>query len=377
MPCGPGNAITDVPGVLVGHTTIVRGDAVRTGVTAILPHPGNVYLERPVAAHYVFNGYGKTTGLAQLAELGVLETPILLTNTLSVFTAANALVTHALAQNPEIGRSGGTVNPVVGECADSYLNDIRGRHVTEADCLSAIQTAAGGAVAEGNVGAGTGMSSLGFKGGVGTASRLVSFETRPPGPGGATYSSSSPPGAPATFTVGCLVVTNFGRLDDFRLDGVPVGRELAAAGWPGGSPSPSTVDEESRRTGPPAGSIMIVLATDAPLTSRQLVRVSRRATLGLARVGSAGAHGSGDVVLAFSVADPLPAFPAQPVIETRCLAEDDRHFGLLFQAAAESTEEAIVNALFAARTMTGREGHVRLALPIPEVLEILRRHGRL
>jgi len=382
------NAITDVPGVGVGHVTLIRGEAVRTGVTAVVPHPDNIYRLRPRAGHFIFNGYGKTTGLAQLGELGVLETPILLTNTLSVWTAANALVSAALVAEPEIGRKGGTVNPVAGECADSYLNDIRGRHVTEADCLETLNRAGGGPVAEGNVGAGTGMCCLGFKGGVGTSSRVVSFE--PKGEGGRA----------AEFTVGGLVVSNFGRLGDFRLDGVPVGRELEAAGWPRPGP-PATSDEESRgpREGtgsapapgpgaadgaggasgaePPGGSIMIILATDAPLTSRQLVRVARRAAIGLARTGSIGAHGSGDFILAFSVGDLEPAYPEEPVLSRRCLSEDDRRFGRLFQAAAEVTEEAIVNSLFAAETMTGRDGHVRHALPLDTVVDILHKHGRL
>jgi len=335
--------------------TLTRGEAspdpraaaafpvVRTGVTAVVPHPGNLYRERPRAASFVFNGYGKSLGLVQLGELGVLETPILLTNTLSVFTAANALVTRALAENPDIGLTAGTVNPVVGECSDAYLNDIRGRHVTEADCLEALRLAAPGPVPEGNVGAGTGMSCLGFKGGLGTASRLVTF------------------GNGACFTLGCLVLANFGRRADFRLDGVPVGRDLVAA---------EGADQL------PGGSIMIVLATDAPLTSRQLTRVSRRAALGLARTGSVGAHGSGDFVLAFSTAGLEPAFPSEPVLVRYALAEDDRHFGPLFEAAVEATEEAIVNALFAAETMAGRDGHVREALPIEEVISILRRHGR-
>jgi len=359
LPPGPLNAITDVPGVLVGHVTLVRGEgseAVRTGVTAIRPHPGNVYRLRPRAALFVFNGYGKTVGLPQLEELGVLETPILLTNTLSVWTAADALVTDALAQNPDIGLTAGTVNPVVGECSDAYLSDIRGRHVKPDHCLEALAGAAGGPVAEGNVGAGTGMSCLGFKGGVGTSSRRVCLvEDR------------------LEVTIGCLVVANFGRLADLRLDGVPVGRELEARGRHGRRGPAATAEEETRV---PGGSIMVVLATDAPLTSRQLTRVSRRATFGLARTGSVGGHSSGDFVLAFSVADPEPAFPDEPVLTRRVLAEDDRRFGPLFQAAVEATEEAIVNALFKAETMVGRDGHVRYAMPIGEVLEIMRRHGR-
>lgn len=361
LPPGGGNAITDVPGVLVGHVTLVKGESIRTGVTAVVPHPGNVYRRRVRAGYFVFNGYGKTTGLPQLGELGVLETSVLLTNTLSVWTAADALVTHTLASNEEIGRRGGTVNPLAGECADSYLNDIRGRHVTEDHGLEALRKAAGGPVAEGNVGAGTGMSCLGFKGGVGTSSRVLELGRE-------------------SFTLGCLVVSNFGRLPEFRLDGVPVGCELEAAGWHRPAGPPATGDEEAGPAddvAPPGGSIMIVLATDAPLTSRQLTRIARRATFGLARTGSTGAHGSGDFVLAFSTADPEPAYPDKPIMTRRFLPEDDRFFGLFFQASAETAEEAIVSSLFAAETMTGRDGHVRQALPVEEVMEIMRRHGRL
>jgi len=364
----------------VGHVTLAR-----TGVTAIVPHAGNVYRDRPRAGHFVFNGYGKSVGLVQLGELGVLETPILLTNTLSVWTAANALVSYSLERNPEIGLGGGTVNPVVGECSDAYLNDIRSRRVTEADCLRALAGARGGPVAEGNVGAGTGMSCLGFKGGLGASSRVITFETRGAKGNAATaVGGAGPPGALAaatSFTMGCLVVANFGRLSEFRLDGVPVGRALEEAGWPSPEGEPATSEESATAGDPeaavPGGSIMIVLATDAPLTSRQLTRVSRRATFGLARTGSVGAHGSGDFVLAFSTADLEPAYPEQPILLHRALAEDDRHFGPLFQAAAEVTEEAIINALFAATTMIGRDGNVRHALPIEDVGSILRRHGRL
>lgn len=381
LPTGPLNAITDVAGVRVGQVTLIRGEpgqgpVVRTGVTAILPHTGNVFRLRPRIGYFVFNGYGKTTGLAQLGELGVLETPVLLTNTLSVWTAANALVTQALAENPEIGLSGGTVNPVVGECSDSYLNDIRGRHVTEGHALAAIAAARSGPVAEGCVGAGTGMSCLGFKGGVGTSSRLVTLDREGPGATGAT--APVPVGSPdqGGYTVGVLAVTNFGRLADFRLDGVPVGRALRDAGWPG-TPRQAATAEEEGRDGPPGGSIMIILATDAPLTSRQLTRVARRAALGLARTGSAGAHGSGDFVLAFSTSGLDPAYPERPVLDRPGLAENDRNFGPLFQASVEATEEAIISSLFAAETTTGRDGHVRHALPVATVVDILRRHGRL
>jgi D-aminopeptidase len=329
--------------------------AVRTGVTAVIPHSGDLYRHRPAAGHFVFNGYGKSVGLIQLEELGVLETPILLTNTLSVWTAANALVTSCLELNPEVGRRDGTVNPVVGECSDAYLNDLRGRRVTEAHCLQALAEASDGPVAEGNVGAGTGMSCLGFKGGVGTASRVIAL------------------GPEACFTLGCLVVSNFGRLREFRLDGVPVGRILEEAGWPSPVGPPATAEEEAQRDGdePPGGSIMIILATDAPLTSRQLKRLCRRAALGLGRTGSAGAHSSGDFVLAFSLGDPRPAFGDRPIQMRRALTEDDRNFGPLFQAAVEGVEEAIINSLFAAEPMTGRDGHTRQALPVDEVMRIL------
>lgn len=282
LPTGPANAITDVAGVLVGHTTIRRGAGslvrgvgpVRTGVTAILPHGDDLFASKVPAAAEVFNGYGKSIGLVQIAELGQLESPILLTNTLSVGKVADALVGWAIERHPAIGVTTSTINPVVAECNDGYLNDIGGRHVGEAETRAALDGARGGAVAEGNVGAGTGMSCYGWAGGIGTASRLVRADG-------------------TTWTLGALALANFGRADDLLIAGVPVGRLLAAAA------------ETTREH----GSIIVVLATDAPLDARQLGRLARRVPHGLARTGSHGGHGSGDLALAFSVADRIAHYP--------------------------------------------------------------------
>lgn len=323
LPPGPRNAITDVPGVRVGHTTLIHGEGplipgtgpVRTGVTAILPHPGNLYTESVTAAIEVINGFGKAVGLLQVAELGELETPILLTNTLNVGLAADALVGWMLAADPGIGIDLPTVNPVVLECNDGYLNDIQGRHVKAVHVQEALGRASA-EVAEGNVGAGTGMSAFGFKGGIGTSSRRLSS------------------GA----VVGCLVLTNFGKAGELRLDGslLPL--------------HPSHGLEAPR---PGDGSVIIIVATDLGADARQLGRVARRAVVGLARVGSGLAHGSGDFVLAF-------ATPGREGVRDADLAE-------AFTAAAEATEEAVLNALCRAETMTGRDGHVRHALPLAEL----------
>ena len=354
MPPGPHNAITDVPGVMVGQVTLVRGHGplipgcgpVRTGVTAILPHAGNLFRTKVPAAVEVINGFGKSTGLAQIAELGNIETPILLTNTLSVGLVWDAVVTAMIAANPDIGIGAvGTVNPVVGECNDGYLNDIQGRHVTAAHVQQALAAAAGGPVDEGAVGAGTGMSCYGFKGGIGTASRVLAS-----GQGG--------------WVVGVLVLANFGRREDLMICGVPVGRELAE--W---EPPPGPALD--------TGSVMVIIGTDAPLTDRQLGRVARRAGRRSGPHGSIAGHGSGDFVIAFATAG-LPPHDAGATTyaETR-LAEDGQVLGGLFQATIEATEEAVVNALFAAPTVTGRDGHVRNGLPVELVQAILRRHGRL
>lgn len=356
LPTGDRNMITDVPGVAVGQTTVSFGDGAvrpgegpaRTGVTVILPHQGNLFLERVPAAVHIFNGFGKCMGLEQIAELGVLESPIALTSTLCVGRVADALVTHAIQQNPQIGQILPTINPFVGECSDAFLNDMQGRHVNEHHVLAAISSATTGSVDEGSVGAGTGMALFGFKGGIGTASRIL-------------------PAHLGGWTVGVLVLGNFGRREHLVIDGVPVGKLLSGAASP-----------------PERGSIMMIVATDAPCNDRQLRRIARRAVLGLARTGSHGGHGSGDVVVAFSTA---------PSARVSLLGESlTRHYDLLaehgpngfseavdmlFAATVEATEEAIINALFRATTVVGRDNNVREAMPIDPVVDILRRADRI
>jgi D-aminopeptidase len=349
---GPLNAITDVAGVRVGQTTVWWGDGplrpghgpARTGVTVVLPHPGNLFLEKVPAAFHVINGFGKSIGGDQITELGTIETPIALTSTLAVGRVADALVTHAIRETPEIGISTSTVNPVVGECNDGWLNDIQGRHIREEDVLAAIDGATAGPVAEGAVGAGTGMRSYGFKAGIGTSSRRI-----PPHLGG--------------WTVGVLVLANFGAPGQLMIDGVPAGRALE---------QPSTREPEK-------GSIITVVATDAPLQDRGLGRLARRVALGLARTGSTGGHGSGEVAIAFSTAPALrvPHEPASPLLRREILADDDRgnhpsQIDALFQAVVEATEEAVLNSLFRAVTVTGRDGNTSYALPLDRVRELLR-----
>jgi D-aminopeptidase len=293
-----------------------------------------------VSAIHVINGFGKMTGITQVNELGVIETSIALTNTLSVGAAFDGLVDHALRHNPEIGRTTGSVNPVVGECNDGDLNDIRGRHVRPEHVVQAIERATGGRVAEGVIGAGTGMTCYGWKGGIGTASRRL-----PAGLGG--------------FTLGALVLANFGVARDLVIAGVPIGTYL--------------VPPSSRRSRPPApGSCIVVLATDAPAGSRQLARVARRAQNGLARTGSITSHGSGEYVIAFSTARTIPHWPSGPVPAAEELPEDGPLVDGLFQAAVEATEEAVVNALFTADTTDGIDGHVRYGLPVNDVFPLLR-----
>lgn len=356
LPAGRWNAITDVPGVRVGQVTVSHGSGslrpgvgpARTGVTVILPHSDNLFLDRVPAAYYQFNGFGKCVGIEQLDELGVLETPIALTSTLSIGRVADGLISHTISRNPEIGISLPTVNPFVGECNDGWLNDGQGRHVGERDVLTAIESASDGPVDEGSVGAGTGMSCFGFKGGIGTASRIA-----PPSLGG--------------WTVGALVLANFGRPGALVIDGVPVGQLLSDA-----------------ETTPEKGSLVMVLATDAPMIDRQLRRMAKRAVLGMARTGTTGGHGSGDVVVAFSTAESVrrPFEPEAQVIPAAFVAEDgpggtSELIDTLFQAAVEATEEAILNALFRATTVIGRDDHRRDALPLDRVIPILRAHGRI
>jgi len=349
LPTGPQNAITDVVGVRVGQTTIRRGQGplvrgvgpIRTGVTAILPPGDDPFALKFPAAAEIFNGYGKTIGLVQMAELGQLETPILLTNTLNVGRVADALVGWMVERHPAIGVTTGTVNPIVAECNDGFLNDIGGRHVGAAETRAALDNATDGAVSEGNLGAGTGMSCYGWAGGIGTASRRLPHPETP-------------------WTLGTLVLANFGRADDLLIAGVPVGRELAHA--------ESGVTRER-------GSIIVVVATDAPLDARQLGRIARRVPLGLARTGSHGGHGSGDVAIAFSTANPIPHEPTAPTRQVTLLDEGHPIIDELFRAVVETTEEAVINALYAAQPTDGRDNHRRAALPHDEVRRILRQRG--
>ena len=337
---GEWNAITDVPGVLVGQKTLVQGDDVRTGVTAILPYAGNIFQDKVPAAVYVGNGFGKLTGTTQIAELGNIETPIVLTNTLSVPTAADALIDYTLSfpANADVM----SVNPVVGETNDGYLNDIRGRHVTKADVLDAIKSAKSGPLAQGDVGAGTGTVAFGFKGGIGTSSRKL-------------------PASLGGYTVGVLVQTNFGGVLD--IDGVPVGKLLHKYYLS------DTLNDS------PDGSCMIVVATDAPLGSRNLERLAKRAILGLGKTGGIESNGSGDYAIAFSTSkDVRVAYESKtPLQEMTVVRNDD--MSPLFMAAIEATEEAILNSLFHAETTTGRDHHRIEALPVDKVLRIMRQRG--
>jgi D-aminopeptidase len=343
LPTGPWNAITDVQGVLVGHRTLVRGDSVRTGVTAILPHGGNLFRSKVPAAVYVGNGFGKAAGFLQVQELGNLETPVVLTNTLSVGTALGAVVGWTLEQpgNEEVL----SVNAVVGETNDGYLNDIRGRQVSGDDVSAAITAARGGPVEEGSVGAGTGTMALGWKGGIGTSSRRL-----PPALGG--------------WTVGALVQSNFGGV--LTIDGVRVGERLGRYSFqevlePNASVSPGP--------DPQAGSVMIVLATDAPLDSRNLERLARRAVLGLGRAGSFMSNGSGDFVIAFSTRNPVPHESKEKTRSAEEVLNDA--MSPLFLATVEAVEEAVYNSLLRATTVTGREGHAGEAIPIDRLREAL------
>ena len=325
LPSGARNAITDVPGVLVGHHTLDDGP-IQTGVTVILP-PGDPFTSKPLAACCILNGFGKSAGLMQLSELGCLETPIALTNTLSVGTVATAQIRAAVAAHPQIGREWPTVNPLVLECNDGYLNDIQALAVTEPHYLQALHSASSD-FAQGNVGAGRGMSCFELKGGIGSASRQA-----------------------ASYTVGVLVLANFGKAPQLILAGRPMGDFLADR------LKSSTPTSEK-------GSIIMVLATDAPLDTLQLGRLAKRCGNGLARTGSNFGHGSGDIALAFSTANRLPwPEPATPLTLSRL---PDTQLDPLFQSAAEATEQAIIHALFHAETLCGRDDHLR-----PCLLDIL------
>jgi D-aminopeptidase len=359
------DAITDVPGVRVGHVTINKGEGrlkpgegpARTGVTAILPHGGDLWRDKVPAATWVLNGTGEMTGSIWIDTQGALEVPILLTNTMNIGRVMDGVVDYMLKRYPGIGIDDEVVAPTVAECDDSFLNDARGRHVSPADTVRAIEEAKEGPVAEGAVGAGTGMMSYQFKGGIGTASRVLRKED-----GG--------------FTVGVLVNANMGRRRDFTVAGVPVGREIAdllpespseAHGAAPGAPPDDAAD--------PDGSIIIVVATDAPLDHLKLRRLASKAALGLARTGSIANHGSGDIFLAFSTGNRVPHYP-KPLTYTLTVVPDD-HLDPIFRAAEEATEEAILNALAMAVTTVGRDGRTAHALPLDRLVEVMKRYGRL
>jgi D-aminopeptidase len=343
---GPANAITDVAGVAVGHRTIVQGDTVRTGVTAVLPHAGNLFREKVPGAVFVGNAFGKLAGSTQVDELGTIESPIVLTNTLSVGTALDAIVRWTTTQSGnENVRS---VNGLVGETNDGTLNDIRGFHVTRDDVLAAMGAAKPGPVEEGAVGAGTGTIAFGWKGGIGTSSRVVGA-------------------APNQWTVGVLVQSNYGgRL---IIDGVPVWRELR----PGSGRSTSPVPQFSSSPVSPDGSCMIIVATDAPIDARDLKRLAARAIFGLARTGSSYSNGSGDFAIAFSTHPSLRVTNAQGP-QQRTVLPTDAVSGL-FEAALEATEESVYNSMLKATDTTGSGRTVR-ALPIDELKAVLKKYGR-
>jgi D-aminopeptidase len=342
MKPGKWNAITDVPGVLVGHTTIIKGDSVRTGATAIVPFNGNIFQQKVPAAIFVGNGFGKLTGITQVSELGTLEVPVILTNTMSVAAGIEAVLDYTIRQTGNNNVQ--SVNAVVGETNDSWLNDIRGRHVTREHVLEAISGARSGPVDQGNVGAGTGTVCFGFKGGIGTSSRKL-----PANLGG--------------YTVGVIVQTNFGGV--LEISGVPVGKELGKFSF--SDQLMNNVD----------GSCMIVVATDAPISARNLQRLAKRAFMGLAKTGGIASNGSGDYVIAFSTHDSLriPHNPNQPL-----LIQPELHNEFvtpLFMAAIEATEEAIINSLFTAERLKGFKGHEVEPLPLDLVLPIMKKHNRI
>ena len=354
MEPGPLNAITDVAGVRVGHATLISGQGplrpgagpVRTGVTVILPHGDSLFRHKVRGAVHTINGFGKVFGFEQVRELGLIESPIALTNTLNVGLVADALISHAIARDPDIGIStAGTVNVVVGETNDGYLNDIQGRHVRAEQVQAAIASASGGEVVEGAVGAGTGTVCFGWKGGIGTASRVM-------------------PKADRGYTVGALVQSNFGRAEDLVVCGVPVGRKVKPP------PRRRAAQRDLPVPTDKEGSIMIVLATDAPLDARQLGRLCVRVGAGLARTGSHYGHGSGDFVIAFSTARPVAGGRSAPQVLEAMLADEGKAMNWLFPAVVECVEEAVLNSLFKAETMTGRDGHTIEALPVERVVAL-------
>ena len=323
LPAGPRNLISDVPGVTVGHCTIQENEA-QTGVTAVLPHGGNLFQEKVLAASHVINGFGKSMGLIQIDELGTIETPIVLTNTLSAGTAYTALVRYMLSRNSDIGVTTGTVNPIVCECNDGYINDIRGLCVQERHVLEALDRC-GADFEEGAVGAGRGMSCHQMKGGIGSASRVAAI-------GGKDY------------TVGALLLTNHAVKDDLMIAGDPIGRRIPDV-------RPKDTDK---------GSCIILLATDAPLSERQLKRVCKRSVVGLSRTGSYIGNGSGEIAIAFTTANRVPHYAQQSVLPLAML--HDENINAVFRAAAEAVEESVLSSMLHAETITGFKGRRLLSL---------------
>ena len=322
-PKGPKNKITDVPGVTVGHVTIEDGKKdVHTGVTAILPHQGNLFKDKVAAGTAVINGFGKSAGLVQIQELGTIESPIVMTNTFSVGTAVTASVKYMLEQNEDIGVSTGTVNCVVTECNDGELNDIRGMHVTEEHVLEALRNT-GGDFEEGAVGSGTGMCCMGLKGGIGSASRIVDVSGK-------------------KYTIGAILMSNFGVLGNLRIDGKKIHTPV------------EKIAENDK------GSVIIVIGTDLPLTSRQLNRISRRAAIGLGRTGSYLGNGSGDIALAFSTTNRIPHYSQTGITELKMIQDDK--LDDVFEAVAETVEEAVISSLYHAKTVTGIRGRTLYSL---------------
>lgn len=326
METGQRNSITDVKGVKVGHVTL-NDNSVKTGVTAILPHEGNLFKEKVIASSHIINGFGKTVGTIQIEELGNIETPLILTNTLSVGSAHASLAQYMLKHNEDIGVSTGTVNPIVCECNDGYLNDIRGMHVKKEHVFEALENASE-QFHEGAVGAGTGMSCYELKGGIGTSSRLVKIGNE-------------------TFTVGILVMSNFGTKEDLTINGAKIGKMIVEK-------------EKSYKPEEDKGSIIIILATDIPMTHRQLKRICKRTGVGLSRTGSFWGNGSGDVVIGFTTANRVNHYEKDATVNIKAFNENK--INDVFRGVSEATEEAILNSLICADTTKGRDGHIRYSL---------------
>jgi D-aminopeptidase len=354
LPTGQLNAITDVSGVRVGHQTIIRGENIRTGITAVLPHGGNLFQEKVPGAVFVGNGFGKLAGSTQIEELGEIETPILLTSTLSVPRVGDFLLDYLLALpgNENVQ----SINPLVAETNDGFLNDIRGRQITKQDVFAAIETAKTGAVEEGAIGAGTGTVAFGWKGGIGTASRKL-------------------PAAVGGYTIGVLVQTNFGGV--LTIDGAPVGVELGKYFLKDVLEKSAAVSSKNDLNDSADGSIIIVIATDAPVDARNLKRMAARAMMGLARTGAAGTNGSGDYAIAFSTAPELRIKPANLNAPRDVKVLPNDAMSPLFLAVIEATEEAILNSLFRATTVTGKDKRTIEALPLDQTLKILRKYNKI